>query len=222
MSISLINIAQNCKIFKIVRFVYLILANISDDDTVQGLPETNLVIKSLASDMNAFCNYFKSTKTVNRIYIEIMDIKKGIKEYDISFLNGKSLIGVLYGLNKLASDPILKYKIWKANYCQSSLKYIIMNGNEIEKLYALRLFHNLCLIEQVIDCVYFDEALKYSIENLSSNKKIQIEEIKILSKKIVRLMEDNLDLPIRRALIYFAYGIGFVLKRFVYTIEESY
>ncbi len=121
----LMDIALHFKIFKIIRFVYLILANISDLDAVHSLPDINQVIRSLVSDMNSFVNYFKETPYITRIKIEKFDFHKQINEYEVSFLNGKSLIGILYSLNKFATDPIIKYKIWEAIYAKTSLKYII-------------------------------------------------------------------------------------------------
>ncbi len=66
-----VDMAQNLKTFKITRQIYLILAQISDEDTIQSLPEINQVIKSLCSDMNSFCNYFKTSQFIDRIKIEL-------------------------------------------------------------------------------------------------------------------------------------------------------
>ena len=102
--------------------------------------------------MNSFCNLFKTSSHIERIKIELMSkwlledsyLKEWknleIKEYDITFLNGKSLIHVLNDLSKLAVDPILKYKIWEAQYAKNSIKYLIINGNEIEKFTLHRIY----------------------------------------------------------------------------------
>lgn len=220
-------IAQNLKTFKIVRQVYLILAQISDEDTIQSLPEINQVIKSLCSDMNSFCNLFKTSSHIERIKIELMskwllDDEKlkaseslDINEYDITFLNGKSLIHVLNDLCKLAVDPILKYRIWEAQYAKNSIKYLIINGNEIEKLFALKLFQQLCRIENVVEFLYQDGIFKNSIEMLSKNKKNQIEEIRIVSTQIHDLIKKK-EFPITKYMVGAVLVAGFFLEKFVF------
>lgn len=220
-------IAQNLKTFKIVRQVYLIIAQISDEDTVQGLPEINQVIKSLCSDMNSFCNLFKTSSHIERIPIELMskwlldedELKTSndltINEYQITFLNGKSLIHVLNDLNKLAIDPILKHRIWDAQFSKNSLKYLIINANEIEKLFALKLFGQLCRNELVVDYLVQDEVFRNSIEMLSKNKKNQIGEIRVVSKKINDLIKKQ-EFPIGRYVIGVILVAGFILERFMF------
>lgn len=220
-------IAQNSKTFKIVRQIYLILAQISDEDTVQSLPEINQVIKSLCSDMNSFCNLFKTSSHIERIKIELMskwlldddELHKSnslmINEYDITFLNGKSLIHVLNDLNKLAIDPILKYRIWEAQYAKNSIKYLIINGNEIEKLFALKLLSHLCRIENVVDYVSQDQVFKNSIEMLSKNKKTNLEEIRFISRKINELVKKQ-DIPVAKYLIGAVLVAGFLLEKFMF------
>lgn len=215
------DVALHFKIFKIVRFVYLILANISDLDAVQSLPDINQVIKSLVSDMNSFCNYFKETPYISRIKIEKLDYKKEIKEYEVSFLNGKSLIGILYSLNKLATDPILKYKIWEATYAKTSLKYIILNGNEIEKLYALRLLENLCPIDSVVEFCMFDNALHNMLVCLSKNRHCKVEELRLVSRRIIELTRKH-DIHLEGFIIHFAVVFGYFMEKFVFIIDKGF
>jgi hypothetical protein len=138
-----------------------------------------------------------------------------IKEYDITFLNGKSLIHVLNDLSKLAVDPILKYKIWEAQYAKNSIKYLIINGNEIEKLFALKLFEQLCRIEHVIDFIEQDVVFRNSIEMLSKNKKIQIAEIRDLSSKINELIKKK-EFPIARYVMGAVLVAGFFIEKFIF------
>ena len=234
-AVRFIVVAHSLKTFKITRQIYMILAQISDEDTIQSLPEINQVIKSLCSDMNSFCNLFKTSPSINRIQIELMnkwlliedpsrppvDNSDEVREYDITFLNGKSLIHVLNDLNKLAADPILKNRIWEAHYAKNSLKYIILNGNEIEKLYALKLFYNLCRIEQVVEFLYMDAVLKNSIVMLSKNKKIQIGEIRHVSRKINELTRKQ-ELPMAQYLLAATYFVGILLGKLVFRVEDHF
>lgn len=222
-----VTIAQNLKTFKIVRQVYLILAQISDEDTVQSLPEINQVIKSLCSDMNSFCNLFKTSSHIERIQIELMSkwlldddelaqsTNMLTKEYDITFLNGKSLIHVMNDLSKLAKDPILKHRIWEAQYAKNSIKYLIINGNEIEKLFALKLLQQLCRIEKVVDYLEQDIVFKNSIDMLSKNKKTQIEEIRDVSGKINQLVKKR-EFPIGKYMLGAVFIAGLFLEKFVF------
>jgi len=215
------DIALHFKIFKIVRFVYLILANISDLDAVQSLPDINQVIRSLVSDMNSFVNYFKETPYITRIKIEKLDYKGEIKEYEVSFLNGKSLIGILFSLNKMATDPILKYRIWEANYAKTSLKYIIINGNDFEKLYALRVLENLCPIDSVVEFCLFDTALHNMLICLSKNKQIKVEEVRLVSKRIIDLTRKH-DIHFEGYFLNAAYVVGYLMERFVFIIDRGF
>ena len=214
----LMDIALHFKIFKIIRFVYLILANISDLDAVHSLPDINQVIRSLVSDMNSFVNYFKETPYITRIKIEKFDFHKQINEYEVSFLNGKSLIGILYSLNKFATDPIIKYKIWEAIYAKTSLKYIILNGNEIEKLYALRLLENLCPIDECVEFCMFDTALHNCLICLSKNRNTKIEECRLVSRRIIELTSKR-DIQLEGFFLKFALFSGYLLKKFVFLIN---
>ncbi len=177
--------------------------------------------------MNSFCNLFKTSSHIERIPIELMtkwlldeeELKASsdltIKEYQITFLNGKSLIHVLNDLNKLAIDPILKYRIWDAQYAKNSLKYLIINGNEIEKLFALKLFEQLCRNELVVEYLCQDEVFRNSIEMLSKNKKIQISEIRLVSTKINDLIKKQ-EFPIGKYVIGVILVAGFILERFMF------
>lgn len=214
----LMDIALHFKIFKIIRFVYLILANISDLDAVHSLPDINQVIRSLVSDMNSFVNYFKETPYITRIKIEKFDFHKQINEYEVSFLNGKSLIGILYSLNKFATDPIIKYKIWEAIYAKTSLKYIILNGNEIEKLYALKLLENLCPIDECVEFCMFDTALHNCLICLSKNRNTKIEECRLVSRRIIELTSKR-DIQLEGFFLKFALFSGYLLKKFVFLIN---
>lgn len=177
--------------------------------------------------MNSFCNLFKTSSHIERIKIELMSkwlledcyMKEskdlGIKEYDITFLNGKSLIHVLNDLSKLAVDPILKYRIWEAQYAKNSIKYLIINGNEIEKLFALKLFEQLCRIEHVIDFTQQDIVFRNSIEMLSKNKKIQIGEIRTISSKINELIKKR-EFPIGKYVMGAVLVAGFFVEKFIF------
>lgn len=215
------DIALHFKIFKIVRFVYLILANISDLDAVQSLPDINQVIRSLVSDVNSFVNYFKETPFITRIVIEKLDYKGEIKEYEVSFLNGKSLIGILYSLNKMAKDPILKYRIWESNYAKTSLKYIIVNGNDVERLYALKVLENLFPIESVMEFCLFDTALHNMLICLSKNKQTKVEEVKIVSRRIIDLTRKH-DIHVEGFILNAALIVAYLMEKFVFIIDRGY
>ncbi len=174
--------------------------------------------------MNSFCNLFKTSSHIERIPIELMtkwlldeeELSNDLtfNEYEITFLNGKSLIHVLNDLNKLAIDPILKYRIWDAQYAKNSLKYLIINGNEIEKLFALKLFGQLCRNELVVEYLCQDEVFRNSIEMLSKNKKIQISEIRHMSRKINDLIKKQ-EFPIGKYVIGAILVAGFILEKFM-------
>lgn len=215
------DIALHFKIFKVVRFVYLILANISDLDAVQSLPDINQVIRSLVSDMNSFVNYFKETPYITRIKIEKLDYKGEINEYEVSFLNGKSLIGILFSLNKMAKDPILKYRIWEANYAKTSLKYIIINGNDIERLYALRVLENLFPIDSVVEVCLFDTALHNMLICLSKNRQTKVEEVKLVSRRIIDLTRKH-DIHIEGFFMNAALVVTYLMEKFVFIIDRGY
>ena len=177
--------------------------------------------------MNSFCNFFKTSSHIERIPIELMNkwlldddnLKEStdldIKEFNITFLNGKSLIHVLNDLSKLAIDPILKYRIWEAPYAKTSLKYLIINGNEVEKLFALRLFSHLCRIEYVVEFLCHDQVFRNSIEMLSKNKKIEINEIRLVSSRINDLIKKQ-EFPVAKYIIGAVLVAGFIIEKFMF------
>jgi hypothetical protein len=110
----------------------------------------------LLNSLNLFAHVFENGKLLQRVEIEFLDERENILTIRVAYLNGKTLTGILQLLNRLAHSSATRKRIYQE---KRNLKTIILMGNFIERIFALKLLKTLTKDESIQEELAEDEVL---------------------------------------------------------------
>lgn len=159
---------------------YMTIANIVNDKEIETLNETHTVMNEIIKIIGMCADLIESND-LRRAKIDFNDetniyAEAAVVIYEQSQYN---IIELLEALYKLSINDKIKCEIYNEFEKNQALKKIIMNGNEIEKEYSIRLLYQLCFDGKVCDKMFeYDKQLceyliKYKKNKDNKNKAIK-------------------------------------------------
>jgi hypothetical protein len=135
---------------KIIEKTYYCIGYLDGESNriIEKLPRIDQYVEALVLEMANICKQFQSNKQINRVMIEYLDESKTlIINIVTSYLNGKTLTGLLDLLTRFCVNEQLRVIIYRRAYF---IKSTVFNGNRFEKYFAIKLLNKLCLNDREI------------------------------------------------------------------------
>ena len=183
----LLKFAQITESYSSIRlYAYLALTNVVSDKDIETLPETITVMRDIIKLIKIGSNSIASKKELKRVKIDMdnddsTDSEAAIIIFGLSQYNIIELLEALYRLSINDKTKPLIYQTFEMNVI---LKVIIIEGNNLEKEYALKLLYQLCFDASVRDKVFSED--KQLVNYLVDFNKKQYTKEDRISKKMVK------------------------------------
>jgi hypothetical protein len=143
--------------FQVIDRSYSCILNLtSQEPAIMSLKYLDLFMNRLLNSLNLFAHVFENGKLLQRVEIEFLDERENILTIRVAYLNGKTLTGILQLLNRLAHSSATRKRIYQE---KRNLKTIILMGNFIERIFALKLLKTLTKDESIQEELAEDEVL---------------------------------------------------------------
>lgn len=140
------------------------IANIIKDEEMEMLPDMNLLLTEIIKLVYQVAESIVTKRGLRRIKLEIND-----KEHlaaTVIFDNGEfNIVELIDSLTRIAVNDKMKFKIYHG--IKSTLKDIIIHGNELEKEYSTKLLWQLCFDSEVTQDVSKDKELVAYLNELN-------------------------------------------------------
>ena len=174
--------------------IYSIIANLAKNELIRQLPDLAIVTKFLLRDIISLGEDFQHGGHVkipkDRVQFYNDDGNKKIEEHEVSIdrVSLAPVTGKLLTLNKLCVNDSVRVLI-----CQRirQLKQILYHGNDIEKLYVIRLIHKVCKVDKCAQYLLDDKYLIAYLRNLERHADTK-HEMKSLCHKLVDFADNYL------------------------------
>ena len=150
---------------------YMAAANILNDNEIETLPDTKLVVHDIISLISVCSNALKTKKGIQRDMVTI-DGKNERREtvFIVSTnLSNYHIIELLQVLYKIAVNDTIKMELFDSFKLSVHLEILILEGNLTEKEYSLRCLWQLCFQASIAQRVHENKKLyEYICELVSS------------------------------------------------------
>lgn len=150
---------------EIIERVFFTMSIIVDDEQIENLTEINSVVNRLLEELAKLADYMEKGKKIDKIRIECLNDDGKVEKHEVYCLNKVSSIDLLDLLKRYSVNEKTKYIIY---HKIDLIKTIIYKGNDIEKLYALRLLAQLCFNDVIAVNVSNDRTLMPYIRELDA------------------------------------------------------
>lgn len=160
----LINLGEEVKDYFSHRLsTYMAIANIMRDKEIESMSQTKQVIKDLIDLIKTGASDINSKQTSR----QKVDIYGSIQNICVIVTNGSSyhLVELIEALYRIAVNDSIKAEIYE-NIKDSILK-ISLNGNNVEREYAIKLLWQLCFDEIIVQKVIDNSEMLSLIEKLN-------------------------------------------------------
>ncbi|CAF0818823.1 unnamed protein product [Brachionus calyciflorus] len=169
----LINIAKTRPSLELDAF--LIITNIVTDKQIENLTEIHGIVEHIQKKIELASKSFQEKK-FDRVTRQIIDDDQilNVEVQCVRETNGStsSLLVFFNGLYRLSVNDQLRSDIFYKNNFHSALKIVLLEGNEIEKKYTLKLYAQLAFNAKISNDLSNDQDLIEYFNSLLSNNSL--------------------------------------------------
>lgn len=177
-------------------FVYMATCNIASDKDLDSISELNAII-DMISDL--------AIKTINhpeKVYYKeqfIDEETKKIFEFDMKCYRDTtenvrmSLAGFMLTLYRLALNEKVKWILFQKTNLIASIKKLVLEGNDVEKQYGLRLLTQLCFSDKVIEEMRKDTPFNDYVQTLYKKPDITFKKLYKTCEQYLFLLKQKIE-----------------------------
>ena len=176
----------------LLMYFYMIISNIAFDKEIENIPDIHFICDRIAMVIcdcirqpgGKLKQTFRDETTQNDLDFEIITWR------DLTNNSQISVTALLLCLYRLAVNHRIKWEIYQRPYFKDSLKTLIINGNEVEKHYALELIAQLCFDDKVKQELNKDKELFEFVQRISLKEKFIFSQLRESSKHLIWNMKN--------------------------------
>ena len=148
---------------------YMAAANILNDNEIETLPDTKIVVKQIMSLINICTNALKMKKGIQRDKVSIDGQRERNEIVFIVSINMSNyhIIELLQVLYRISVNDKIKTELFESFKLNEHLEILILEGNLTEKEYSLRCLWQLCfqasIAQQVLENKKLYEYITYDL-----------------------------------------------------------
>jgi hypothetical protein len=168
---------------------YMASANILNDNEIETLPDTKLVVEDIVSLIKIGATAIQRNRNLIRASVSIDDREESPHE-TVCIIKQYHIVELLQVLYKIAVNDKIKMELYENYMLKDYLEKIILHGNLTEKEYSLKLLWQFCFQKLIAKKIHENVNLYKHIEDLFGQADLENKNVKKYAKGIIWSIEN--------------------------------